>query len=109
MSVEKASPVLRFELREAFFECVVDGRVGLAAEGDPQRGRVLFDAVDHRLAILAGSPREGSEGSTSASAESGFRAMQQHILHQSVLGTTPLISYLRRNTIIFASTRNLIP
>jgi hypothetical protein len=39
----------------------------------------------------------------------GFRAVQQRNLHQSVLGTTPLISYLRRNTIIFASTRNLIP
>jgi hypothetical protein len=51
---------MRFELREAFFECVADGRVGVAAEGDPQRGRVLFDAVDHRLAILAGSPCEGS-------------------------------------------------
>jgi hypothetical protein len=47
---------MRFELREAFFECVVDGRVGVAAEGDPQRGRVLFDAVDHRLAIWRGHP-----------------------------------------------------
>jgi hypothetical protein len=63
---------MRFELREAFFECVVDGRVGVAAEGDPQRGRVVFDAVDHRLAILAGSPCEGSEGSTAASARIGL-------------------------------------